>query len=683
MKKQFVIFFVLLSIIRPTFINGQSNSYSIEKSTTTSITCIQINSTGDVSISWNQAVDPTNSFLKYEVHSVQSGLLATINSITITSFIQAGVSKIENYYLLTHFSSSDTTSSDTLSPIFLTLNNPSNGTAVLQWNNPKINQLPTMDSYYKIYREYPAGTWSIRDSVPYGVTFFKDTIDICKTFLNYQIVLGNQICSFESNIQGDNFVDITTPDIPVINSVSVDTLTGNVIISWNENHQKDTEGYIVYLIDQPGVLSEIATVIGRHSTTFVYSTNATSKNLTFSVAAFDQCFIPNSETTHQTSAKAETHTTIVAKSQLNICNRDIKFTWTPYTGWKSSSRYEIWGHIIGEPWKKFGDTNSLEYHIIGEALQKYCFVVKAVSADGQESFSNKLCLTVNSPSQPSYNYLNLATVNNNTIELHHSVELKTGVKEILFEKYNNTANQFEEIARIPVTQVERVVVDTKVDVSQNSYTYRAIVVDSCDNLGSISNLATTILLSVQNNTNDKINYLTWTPYFQFDGPILSYEIYKGYDGVFDPTPLIIVPNSRLNYEDSITAIDYSGKTCYYITATEGYNTYGKHEISFSNTVCQVIEPLIFIPNSFTPNDDLLNDVFLPQVSLFEQTSYDLSIFDRWEHLIFQSNSLEKGWDGSIRSTGNKAVPGTYVYLLTIKDGNGIEIKKRGHVNVLK
>lgn len=683
MKKQFVIFFLLLSIIRPTFINGQSNSYSIEKSTTTSITCIQINSTGDVSISWNQAVDPTNSFLKYEVHSVQSGLITTINSISTTSFTQTGVAQIQNYFLLTYFTSSGITTSDTLSPIFLTLNNPSNGTAILQWNNPKTNELPTMDSYYKIYREYPAGTWSIRDSVPYGVTFFKDTIDICKTFLNYKIVLGNQTCTFESNIQGDNFVDITTPDIPVINSVSVDTLTGNVTITWNENHQPDTYGYIVYLIDQPGVLSEIATVMGRNTTSYTYSTDVTSKALTFSVAAFDSCFTPSANSTHQTSAKAETHTTINAHSTLNVCNRDIKLTWSPYKGWKSACTYEIWGHIIGQPWEKFGDTNLYEYHITGEALQEYCFSIKAISADGQEAFSNKLCFTVNSPSQPSYNYLNLATVSNNIIEIHHFIEVKTGVKEIIFEKLNTSSNQFQEIGRVPVTQTELTFVDPTVDVNRYSYTYRAIVVDSCDNLGAISNLATTILLTVEKNINNEINYLHWTPYSQFDGPILSYEIYKGYDGLFDPIPLAILPNSRYYYEDTIGNIDFTGKTCYYVTANEGVDSYGKSEISFSNTVCPVIEPLIFIPNSFTPNDDLINDIFLPQVSLFEQTSYELFIFDRWEHLIFQSDSAEKGWDGSIRSTGNKAAPGTYVYLLSIKDGNGIEIRKRGHVNVLR
>src|SRR5690606_32019679 len=115
--------------------------------------------------------------------------------------------------------------------------------AALNWNKPHTPALPGMDDYYYIYREYPAGTWTLIDSVPYNVTNYSEVIDICDIFLNYQIVLNNTPCAFTSQIDGDLFDDQTPPDIPVVQSVSIDTLTGETHIIWNQNDQPDTYGY--------------------------------------------------------------------------------------------------------------------------------------------------------------------------------------------------------------------------------------------------------------------------------------------------------------------------------------------------------------------------------------------------------------------------------------------------------
>ena len=207
--------------------------------------------------------------------------------------------------------------------------------------------------------------------------------------------------------------------------------------------------------------------------------------------------------------------------------------------------------------------------------------------------------------------------------------------------------------------------------------------DSCGNLGAISNTAKTMVLNIQTNKNEMKHYLNWSKYEIFNGSTLGYKIYRGFDGIFSPEPLAVLSNSQSCYEDKFDKVDYSGKTCYYVEAFEGINKYGLNETSKSNSRCNVIEPITFIPNAFTPNGDRINEVFLPQVSLFDYSSYHLIIFDRWEHVLFETTNSEIGWNGTINSTGNIANPGSYVYLLKIKDGNGIEIIKRGHINLLK
>ena len=66
---------------------------------------------------------------------------------------------------------------------------------------------------------------------------------------------------------------------------------------------------------------------------------------------------------------------------------------------------------------------------------------------------------------------------------------------------------------------------------------------------------------------------------------------------------------------------------------------------------------LFIPSAFSPNNDGLNDEFLAQGYLIEDFSMD--VFDRWGKLIFQSQTITSGWDGTIN--GSPAPEGVYTY----------------------
>ena len=654
-----------------------------EKSSSTEITCIQTNTNGNVTLFWSQAADPTNSFIEYQLHSVQNGLITSVNSIGITFYTQTGVNQKLDYFITTVYGIGGNETSQTISNIFLSLNNPSDGTAVLQWNNPTATQLPGMESYTKIYREFPTGTWTLRDSVPFGAVFYKDTIDICQAFLNYKVVIKSLACDFISNILGDNLKDIITPEIPIINKISIDTLTSNVTINWNINNQPDTKGYIIYQLDDNGVPFELATVLGRFNTTYNHSTTSMNlKSLSFSIAAFDSCFTTSPTPTHQTSAKAEIHTSINTKFSYNVCDRDIRLYWTPYKGWKEVSEYEVWGHILGQKWIKFGTTNELQYHITAEALKNYCFAIKAVSTEGIESFSNLVCLKSQSPSQATFNYLKTATIQNEKVLLNYYIEAKTGVKEIQFQRLNSK-NIFETIGTLPVSNSELIFIDENVTPSKLSYTYRGIIIDSCGNFGAISNESKTILLTVQTDEVNTKHYLNWTKYEGFNGSILGYKIFRGFDGYMSPEYLAIVSSNQIFYEDILIKNDYTGRTCYYVQAIEGLNIYNFKDSSLSNTICPIIKPIIYIPNSFTPNSDKINENFKPQFTYVELSNYEFTVFDRWEHVLFKTSKIDEGWNGEINKTGKIAEPGTYVYLIIVKDGNGVETIQRGHINLLK
>lgn len=55
----------------------------------------------------------------------------------------------------------------------------------------------------------------------------------------------------------------------------------------------------------------------------------------------------------------------------------------------------------------------------------------------------------------------------------------------------------------------------------------------------------------------------------------------------------------------------------------------------------------YVPRAFSPNEDGLNDVFLPKASGMAPDGFEMRIYDRWGNEIFFSNSWDKGWDGTV------------------------------------
>lgn len=69
---------------------------------------------------------------------------------------------------------------------------------------------------------------------------------------------------------------------------------------------------------------------------------------------------------------------------------------------------------------------------------------------------------------------------------------------------------------------------------------------------------------------------------------------------------------------------------------------------------------LFIPSGFSPNGDGKNDRFMAS-TVCDLTSFNMRIYNRWGVLIFESNTINKAWDGTIN--GEPAQEAVYVYLI--------------------
>ncbi len=95
-----------------------------------------------------------------------------------------------------------------------------------------------------------------------------------------------------------------------------------------------------------------------------------------------------------------------------------------------------------------------------------------------------------------------------------------------------------------------------------------------------------------------------------------------------------------------------------------------NELGCMDSTSQIIviehDPVVFIPNAFTPDGDDLNNEF---TAIFPENmklaSFEMYIYDRWGELVFYSQNPKEGWNASL--AGYDAPDGMYSYLVKYKE----------------
>lgn len=87
---------------------------------------------------------------------------------------------------------------------------------------------------------------------------------------------------------------------------------------------------------------------------------------------------------------------------------------------------------------------------------------------------------------------------------------------------------------------------------------------------------------------------------------------------------------------------------------------------------------IFVPSAFTPNGDQQNDIFVAVSN--GAAEYHMDVFNRWGEKVFETDDIEKGWDGTFK--GTKVPEGVFYYQLKIKGINKRDYYINGQVTVI-
>jgi len=165
-----------------------------------------------------------------------------------------------------------------------------------------------------------------------------------------------------------------------------------------------------------------------------------------------------------------------------------------------------------------------------------------------------------------------------------------------------------------------------------------------------------------------------------------------------PLPQISLADTILLYEGSSIHLHAGGGFTDYLWSTNSKDSI--IEVKESGTYWAQVEDLhccinsdttfvrIFnyaVPNAFSPNGDGLNDVFKVN-GLYKNISFSMIVYDRWGTQVFESDDIDKGWDGTV--SGQYCPADTYVWMVSIVfEGKDIitkgDIKFKGTVTLVR
>lgn len=106
------------------------------------------------------------------------------------------------------------------------------------------------------------------------------------------------------------------------------------------------------------------------------------------------------------------------------------------------------------------------------------------------------------------------------------------------------------------------------------------------------------------------------------------------------------------------------------------DSFGCH---ITDTVKIFMDGSIYVPNTFTPNKDFKNETFV--ISGKDLIEFEITIFNRWGEVIYQSKDIDQHWDGNHK--GKPCATDVYLWKIVYMDARLERTTKIGHVNLLR
>ncbi|MCS6934130.1 MAG: gliding motility-associated C-terminal domain-containing protein [Chitinophagales bacterium] len=560
----------------------------------------------------------------------------------------------------------------------------SNNNVTLEWTNIP-NTCGPFVSYTIYYATSPNGPYNqlVQITNPTQTNYVHTGGAALGQTLYYYIVPDFNCPGF-TPLHSDT-VSTDPPSPPQIVNVTVQN--GQSIINWIPSTSPQTHGYVIYYyLPSNQTAIAIDTVYGQFVNTYTDAVgDPTTEPLEYTIAAFDSCWTFSSFVTKY-------HNTIHVSAASVICRNEISVSWNSYIHWPQGVKeYQIWSSVNGGAFQQVGtaDTSNLTYSYTGgfNDGDTVCVFVRAVSAADTNvtSVSNIACLVATVVKTPAYNFILNATVNNNQqIEFTWMIDSTAAlIYQRLERSVNNiTYSTIEQYAAVPPVYQFNTYTDQSGAVlpQKNPYYYQVTLFDSCQNLYTSPYVKT---ICLKGELYDYyLAVMQWNDFELQHSTLLQQRLYRNTGGGYQLVQ--IMPPGVNEYADTLKQFlhDPDGVFCYRLEQEYDLqlpNGYRDTLSSWSNELCIVHRPIIYIPNAFAPYGK--NNIFKPTIIYGNPKGYEMRIYNRWGGLVFISNDPNTGWDGT--DHGKPADMGGYAYLIQFTAEDGVKVERKGMVLLVK
>jgi len=207
--------------------------------------------------------------------------------------------------------------------------------------------------------------------------------------------------------------------------------------------------------------------------------------------------------------------------------------------------------------------------------------------------------------------------------------------------------------------------DLNVNAAESAYCYRFSYQNACKQSSpAFSQPVCSILL--KNN----VQQITWTSASPFTSPVASYDMIQ----VNAQTNITEEIPRQLNLSQEINLDTQSGLSF----RIKAFSSDG-NLVSYSNTLLLKRNPIILVPDAFTPNGDGINEKF--EIKNYFTSAFQIKIYNRWGEVVFRSENALDSWDGNI--DGIPAPAGEYIFKIDILDQSGKSVAKTGSFLLIK
>ena len=568
---------------------------------------------------------------------------------------------------------------------------------LLSWNSPYHVSMDAAGSDFRLQRKTSSmGDWETLLELPDSPNggSYEDTLGPCLSEVRYRIqqVATDGIHVHESNVEVWT-VASNASNVPEVSHVNVTSADSLAEVHWvHDPGDNDNFGYIVYSCNG-GAATPVDTVGEGVFSTVVLNSSAWVASEEYRVAAIN-CLGDDDEPMPggASDCARSMHLGVIYRP----CDEEAGLAWNRPDLLEGVTQYQVQTKTLqpGSNWEILdviednGSGSALAYVHNNVPLQTTLrYRIVALGGANQQSASNEVEMTFDYQDTPATPVLEAALVRTDLapgVPVEVRVNVGEGYQghEYELQRLNKDTDSWTGLERKGTANPEVIFTDYDVNTDEFSYRYRIAVYNECEQLVSQSQEAETMLL--QGFRNDELGMqrhnLSWSLYDGFPFGVDRYEVLV--KTTTDPSnygqPLETMDANRSNFNRNVSDMTGDpGLFCYQIIAVE-VDPEGDLEAASSNWLCLVEEPVVWLPNAFTPNGDDLNDWYpwtadAPNVGFIGDapegsSNFRLSIFNRWGNVVYETESIGTPWDGKVNG---KLVPnGVYMVKCQYLDGIG-------------